>query len=62
MKAVSETLPAAEKAPTFWVDAEKKVCSLEMDFSLDKNQGASFQRAIIAVNKKLTAVRVEYAA
>lgn len=41
------------------LDAEKKVCSMEMQLSLFKHKEVSFDMAMTAVNRELSAVTVK---
>lgn len=52
-KAVAEFLLIAEKSRDASLDAERKVRSLKMEFSLLKHRRASFDGTMIAADKEL---------
>lgn len=60
-KTVSELFQIADKTRDARVEAEEKVNSLKIEFSLLKHRKPSFDEATNAVNKELSAARLECA-
>lgn len=59
-KTIAELLPVVEMALDVRLDAEK-VCSMKMEFTMLKQEGALFNEAVNAVNRELSVSRVECA-
>lgn len=58
---VAELLPVAVRSLDVRVDAKKKFRSLETELSILKHKEASFDGAMNAGNKEVSAARLEYA-
>lgn len=59
MEAVAELFAAVEKSRDWRVDVEMKACSVETELPLIKHREKPFEEAMVAVNKELSAARLE---
>lgn len=60
-KTVAKVIPAVEKSCDLWMDDDRKVRSVEMELWFTKHRKKSFNEVMAAVNKNLSAARVNYA-